>query len=328
MKAILCKSYGPPENLVLEDVEDIKPREGEVIVEVYAASLNFPDTLQIEGKYQYQPPFPFIPGSEAGGIIKEIGPNVRGFDIGDRVMANPGIGAMAELLCVPFERLRKIPDNMSFITASGFPMVYTTSYYALKQRAKLKPAETLLVLGSSGGVGVTAIELGKLMGAEVIAAASTKDKLDFAKKAGADYLVNYSDGDLKTKIKELTNGKGADVIFDPVGGDLFDEATRCINWNGRILVVGFASGRIPEYKANLALLKGASMVGVFLGRWMKEEPEAYEENLNELLELFKQKKIKPTSHQLFKINDFVSAFNLFKERTVMGKVILEIKHEP
>ena len=327
MKAILCKSYGTPENLVLEDIEDLKPAESEVLVEVYAASLNFPDTLQIAGKYQYQPPFPFIPGSEAGGIIKEIGPNVRGFDIGDRVMANPGIGAMAELLCVPFERLRKIPDNMSFITASGFPMVYTTSYYALKQRAKLKPAETLLVLGSSGGVGVTAIELGKLMGAEVIAAASTKDKLDFAKNAGADYLVNYSEGDLKTKIKELTNGKGADVIFDPVGGDLFDEATRCINWNGRILVVGFASGRIPEYKANLALLKGASMVGVFLGRWMKEEPEAYEENLNELLDLFKQKKIKPASYQLFKMNDFVYAFNLFKERKVMGKVTLEIKHE-
>ena len=312
MKAILCKSYGPPENLVLEDIEDLKPREGEVLVEVYAASLNFPDTLQIEGKYQYQPPFPFIPGSEAGGIIKEIGPNVREFDIGDRVMANPGIGAMAELLCVPFERLRKIPDNMSFNTASGFPMVYTTSYYALKQRAELKPAETLLVLGSSGGVGVTAVELGKLMGAEVIAAASSEEKLDFAKNIGADYLVNYSDGDLKTKIKELTNGKGADVIFDPVGGDLFDQATRCLNWNGRILVVGFASGRIPEYKANLALLKGASMVGVFLGRWMKEEPEAYEENLNELLELFKQKKIKPASYQLIKMNDFVSAFNLFK----------------
>ena len=327
MKAILCKSYGPPENLVLEDIEDLKPREGEVLVEVYAASLNFPDTLQIEGKYQYQPPFPFIPGSEAGGIIKEIGPNVRGFDIGDRVMANPGIGAMAELLCVPFERLRKIPDNMSFNTASGFPMVYTTSYYALKQRAELKPAETLLVLGSSGGVGVTAVELGKLMGAEVIAAASSEEKLDFAKNIGADYLVNYSDGDLKTKIKELTNGKGADVIFDPVGGDLFDQATRCLNWNGRILVVGFASGRIPEYKANLALLKGASMVGVFLGRWMKEEPEAYEENLNELLELFKQKKIKPASYQLFKMSDFVSAFNLFKERKVMGKVTIEIKHE-
>jgi len=327
LKAILCKSYGTPENLVLEDIENLKPREGEVLVEVYAASLNFPDTLQIEGKYQYQPPFPFIPGSEAGGIIKEIGPNVRGFDIGDRVMANPGIGAMAELLCVPFERLRKIPDNMSFNTASGFPMVYTTSYYALKQRAELKPAETLLVLGSSGGVGVTAVELGKLMGAEVIAAASSEEKLDFAKNIGADYLVNYSDGDLKTKIKELTNGKGADVIFDPVGGDLFDQATRCLNWNGRILVVGFASGRIPEYKANLALLKGASMVGVFLGRWMKEEPEAYEENLNELLELFKQKKIKPASYQLFKMNDFVYAFNLFKERKVMGKVTLEIKHE-
>ena len=327
MKAILCKSYGTPENLVLEDIEDLKPREGEVLVEVYAASLNFPDTLQIEGKYQYQPPFPFIPGSEAGGIIKEIGPNVRGFDRGDRVMANPGIGAMAELLCVPFERLRKIPDNMSFNTASGFPMVYTTSYYALKQRAELKPAETLLVLGSSGGVGVTALELGKLMGAEVIAAASSEEKLDFAKNIGADYLVNYSDGDLKAKIKELTNGKVADVIFDPVGGDLFDQATRCLNWNGRILVVGFASGRIPEYKANLALLKGASMVGVFLGRWMKEEPEAYEENLNELLDLFKQKKINPASYQLFKMNDFVCAFNLFKERKVMGKVTLEIKHE-
>ena len=312
---------------MLEDIEDLKPREGEVLVEVYAASLNFPDTLQIEGKYQYQPPFPFIPGSEAGGIIKEIGPNVRGFDIGDRVMANPGIGAMAELLCVPFERLRKIPDNMSFNTASGFPMVYTTSYYALKQRAELKPAETLLVLGSSGGVGVTAVELGKLMGAEVIAAASSEEKLDFVKNIGADYLVNYSDGDLKTKIKELTNGKGADVIFDPVGGDLFDQATRCLNWNGRILVVGFASGRIPEYKANLALLKGASMVGVFLGRWMKEEPEAYDANFNELLEYFKQGKINPTVYRSFKMDDFVSAFNLFKERSVMGKVTLEIKHE-
>ena len=189
------------------------------------------------------------------------------------------------------------------------------------------PREKLLILGASGGLGFTAVELGKLMGAEVIAAASSEEKLQFAKTAGADYLVNYSDGDLKTKIKALTNGKGADVIFDPVGGEFFEQATRCINWNGRILVVGFASGRIPEYKANLALLKGASMVGVFLGRWMKEEPEAYEENLNELLELFKQKKIKPASYQLFKMNDFVYAFNLFKERKVMGKVTLEIKHE-
>ena len=328
MKAILCKSYGPPENLVLEEVDDLKPGEGEALVEVYAAALNFPDTLQIAGKYQFQPPFPFIPGSEAGGIIKELGPNVKGFDTGDRVMANPVIGAMAEQVCVPFGLLRKIPESMSFETASGFPMVYTTSYYALKQRAELQPGETLFVLGASGGVGVTAVELGKLMGAKVIAGASSKEKLEFAKKTGADYLVNYSNGDLKTIIMDLTNGKGADVIYDPVGGDLFDQATRCINWNGRILVVGFASGRIPEYKANLALLKGASMVGVFLGRWMKEEPDAYDVNMDELLEFFKQGKIKPTLYQTFKMNDFVSAFNVFKERKVMGKVTLEIKDEP
>jgi len=327
MKAILCKSYGPPESLVIEELENLKPKEGEALVEVYAAALNFPDTLQIAGKYQYQPPFPFIPGSEAGGIIKALGKNVIGFNIGDRVMANPGIGAMAEQLCVPFNLLRKIPENMSLNIASVFPMVYSTSYYALKQRAKLKPAETLLVLGASGGVGVAAIEIGKLLGAEVTAGASSEEKLDFAKKVGADYLVNYCDGDIKSKIKELTNGKGVDVVFDPVGGDLFDQAARCINWNGRLLVVGFASGRIPEYKTNLALLKGASMIGVFLGRWIKEEPEAYEQNLDELMEFFKQGKINPVLYKSFKMNDFVSAFNVFKERNVMGKVIIEIKKE-
>ncbi len=180
MKAILCKSFGPPENLVLEEIDDLKPGKGEALIEVYAAALNFPDTLQIAGKYQYQPPFPFIPGSEAGGIIKELGPNVKGFETGDRVMANPGIGAMAEQICVPFGRLRKIPDSMSFKTASGFPMVYTTSYYALKQRAKLQPGEILLVLGASGGVGVAAVEIGKLMGAKVIAGASSEEKLELA----------------------------------------------------------------------------------------------------------------------------------------------------
>ena len=325
MKAILCKSFGPSENLVIEEVEDLKPGKEEALVEVYAAALNFPDTLQIAGEYQYQPPFPFIPGSEAGGTIKELRPNVKGFETGDRVMANPGIGAMAEQVCVPFGRLRKIPDSMSFKTASGFHMVYTTSYYALKQRAELQPGETLLVLGASGGVGVAAVELGKLMGAKVIAGASSDEKLEFAKEAGADLLVNYSDGDLKTKIKELTKGKGADVIYDPVGGDLFDQATRCINWNGRLLVVGFASGRIPEYKANLALLKGASMIGVFMGRFATEEPEAYETNMDELFEFFKQGKIKPAVNQSFRMHDFVSAFNIFKERKAMGKVTLEVK---
>ena len=326
MKAILCKSYGPPENLVLEDVPDLKPKEGEVLVEVYAAALNFPDTLQIAGKYQFQPPFPFIPGSEAAGVVKESGPNVNGLETGDRVMAIPGIGAMAEQVCVTASSLRKIPDSMDYKSAAGFPMVYTTSYYALKQRANLQPGETLLVLGASGGVGMTAVELGKLMGAKVIAGASSEEKLQFAKNAGADFLVNYSDGDLKTKVKELTDGKGADIIFDPVGGDLFDQSTRCINWNGRLLVVGFTSGIIPEYKANLALLKGASMVGVFLGRWIKEEPEEYEANLVELFEFFEQGKIKPAVFQSYKMDDFVSAFNILKDRKAMGKVTIEIKN--
>lgn len=325
MKAILCKSYGPPEDLVLEDVEVPQPAEGEALVDVYAASLNFPDTLQIRGKYQYQPPMPFTPGSEAGGIIRELGPGLDGFAVGDRVMATPGIGAMAEQVVVSGERLRKIPDNMDFRTAAGFAMVYTTSYYALRQRAQLKPGETLLVLGASGGVGLAAVELGKIMGARVIAAASSDEKLDFVRRADPDELINYGDVELKEKVKALTDGRGADVIFDPVGGDLFDQATRCINWNGRLLVVGFTSGRIPEYRANLALLKGASMVGVFLGRFRKEEPEAYEENFRELLALYEAEKIRPSVTQTFPMEDYVAAFTIFAERRVMGKVILELR---
>ena len=327
MKAILCKSYGPPENLVLEDVPDLIPGDGEAIVEVYAASLNFPDTLQIQGKYQFQPPMPFSPGSEVGGVIKATGAGLTGFAIGDRVMATPSIGGMAEQVRVSAAGLRKIPDNMDFKTAAGFAMVYTTSHHALKQRAQLKPGETLLVLGSSGGVGLAAVELGKLMGARVIAAASSEEKLQFVAQLNPDELLNYGDGDLKEKVKALTDGKGADVIYDPVGGDLFDQATRSINWNGRILVVGFTSGRIPEYKANLALLKGASMVGVFLGRFRQEEPEAYEQNFAELFELYKSGKIKPIITRSFAMEDFISAFNVFTERKVMGKVILEIKTE-
>lgn len=327
MKAILCKSYGPPENLSLETVDDLKPGEKEVVVDVYAASLNFPDTLQIQGKYQFQPPMPFTPGSEVGGIIREVGPGLSGFNVGDRVMATPAIGGMAEQVIVPGHSLRKIPDSMDFRTAAGFAMIYTTSYHALKQRAQLKPGETLLVLGASGGVGLAAVELGKLMGARVIAAASSDEKLDFVKQAGPDELLNYGDGELKEKVKALTDGKGADVIYDPVGGDLFDQATRCINWNGRLLVVGFASGRIPQYPANLALLKGSAMVGVFLGRFRKEEPEAYEQNFHELFDLYTEGKIRPIVTGSYTMDDYVAAFNVFTERKVMGKVTLEIRKE-
>jgi len=327
MKAIVCKTYGPPENLALEEIDDPVAAENEAVVQVYSASLNFPDGLQIQGKYQFQPPMPFTPGSEVGGIITSVGENIQNFAVGDRVMATPGIGGLAEQVAVKADGLRKIPHSMDFKTAAGFAMIYTTSYYALKQRAQLQPGETLLVLGASGGVGLAAVELGKLMGAKVIAAASSNEKLEFVNRLNPDALLNYADGKLKERVKELTGGTGADVIYDPVGGDLFDQSCRCINWNGRLLVVGFASGRIPEYKANLALLKGSSMVGVFLGRFRKEEPGEYEKNFAELLEMYDAGKLKPIITESFAITDFVEAFNVFTERKVMGKVTLELKKE-
>ena len=327
MKAIVCKTYGPPENLALEEIDDPVAAENEAVVQVYSASLNFPDGLQIQGKYQFQPPMPFTPGSEVGGIITSVGENIQNFAVGDRVMATPGIRGLAEQVAVKADGLRKIPHSMDFKTAAGFAMIYTTSYYALKQRAQLQPGETLLVLGASGGVGLAAVELGKLMGAKVIAAASSNEKLEFVNRLNPDALLNYADGKLKERVKELTGGTGADVIYDPVGGDLFDQSCRCINWNGRLLVVGFASGRIPEYKANLALLKGSSMVGVFLGRFRKEEPAEYEKNFAELLEMYDAGKLKPIITESFAITDFVDAFNVFTERKVMGKVTLELKKE-
>ena len=327
MKAIVCKTYGPPENLVLEEIDDPVAAENEAVVQIYSASLNFPDGLQIQGKYQFQPPMPFTPGSEVGGIITSVGAGIQDFAVGDRVMATPGIGGLAEQVAVKADGLRKIPDSMDFKTAAGFAMIYTTSYYALKQRAQLQAGETLLVLGASGGVGLAAVELGKLMGAKVIAAASSDEKLDFVNRLNPDALLNYGDGELKERVKELTGGTGAYVIYDPVGGDLFDQSCRCINWNGRLLVVGFASGRIPEYKANLALLKGSSMVGVFLGRFRKEEPAEYEKNFAELLDMYDAGKLKPIVTESFAMTDFVDAFNVFTERKVMGKVTLEIRKE-
>ena len=327
MKAVVCSSYGPPENLKLEEIDEPELDDHQAIVEIYAASLNFPDGLQIQGKYQFQPPMPFIPGSEVAGIIKKLGSGLQDFNIGDRVMATPGIGGLAELAAVKAESLRKIPDNMDFKTAASFAMVYTTSYYALKQRAKLKSGETLLVLGSSGGVGLTAVELGKLMGARVIAAASSNEKLEFVKQLNPDFLVNYNESDLKETVKDLTDGKGADVIYDPVGGDLFDQCCRCINWNGRLLVIGFTSGRIPSYKANLALLKGSSMIGVFLGRFRKEEPATYEQNFRELLDMYREEKLNPIVTKSFPLEEYADAFNIFTKRKVMGKVTLEIKQE-
>lgn len=327
MKAVLCKSYGKPENLHLEEIATPTPGAGQVLVDIHCAALNFPDTLQIDGKYQFQPPFPFTPGSECAGIVAEIGSGVSKVNVGDRVMAMCGIGGMAEKVLVHESATRKLPNEMNMRVAAGFNMIYGTSYYALKQRAQLKAGETLLVLGASGGVGLAAVELGKAMGATVIAAASNDEKLQHAKNAGADYLLNYGDGELKEKVKTITKGKGADVIYDPVGGDLFHQASRAIAWDGRLLVIGFASGEIPSYKVNLALLKSASIVGVFWGAWHARFPQENENNFKEMFQMYAEGKLNPLVTQVFSLEDYAPALNTFLERKAVGKVVLEIKKE-
>lgn len=325
MRAVLCPSFGPPENLLFGEVDDLSPGPDEVLIDIHAAGVNFPDLLQIQGHYQFRPPFPFTPGTEAAGTIAAVGERVTAFEPGDRVMAFTRIGGMAEAAVVPASRVWRIPESMDFRTASGFCVTYGTSYHALKQRAALQPGETLLVLGASGGVGLAAVEIGKTMGATVIAAASTDQKLRVAENAGADHLVNYGDGVLKDKVKALTDGKGADVIYDPVGGDLFDQATRAINWKGRLLVVGFASGRIPEYPVNLALLKGCQVVGVFWGAFVEREPEVNEQNIRELFELYKDARLKPLVTGAFPLEHYAEALNCLAERRAVGKMILEVR---
>ncbi len=265
MKAVLCKTLGPARDLVLEDVASPVPKKNEILLDVQAAGVNFPDTLIIEGKYQFQPPLPFSPGGEAAGVIAAVGERAGAFKVGDRVMALTGWGAFAEQVAVPFYNVMPIPEHMDFATAAAFGMTYGTSMHALKQRGQLQPGETLLVLGASGGVGLAAVEIGKAMGARVIAAASSAEKLAVAKAAGADETIDYSQASLKEEIKRLTGGQGVDVIYDPVGGELFDQAVRGLAWQGRLLVVGFASGTIPQMAANLVLLKGAAVLGVFWG---------------------------------------------------------------
>jgi NADPH2:quinone reductase len=325
MKAVVCKSFGPPENLTLEEVADPTPGRGQVLIDVHAVGLNFPDVLQIAGKYQFQPPFPFTPGSELAGVVAEVGTGVAGVHPGDRVMALVATGAMAEKVVADASAVDVIPQTMDFDTAAGLGIAYGTSYHALVQRARLKPGETLLVLGASGGVGLAAVEIGKAFGARVIAAASTDQKLEVARQHGADVLLNYSQGSLKDTVKELTAGSGADVIYDPVGGDLFDQSTRCINWNGRILVVGFASGVIPKYPVNLALLKGCEIVGVFWGEFRKREPDLFRKNCQALFNLFGEAKIKPLVSQAFPLNRFADALNVFVHRQATGKIVLRAR---
>ncbi|MFV3413478.1 NADPH:quinone oxidoreductase family protein [Pseudomonas nitroreducens] len=325
MKAVLCKAFGPAETLVLEDIASPEPKKNEVLLQVHAAGVNFPDTLIIEGKYQFKPPFPFSPGGEAAGVVGAVGEKVSHVKPGDRVMALTGWGSFAEEVAVPGYNVMPIPDGMDFASAAAFGMTYGTSMHALKQRANLQPGETLLVLGASGGVGLAAVEIGKAMGAKVIAAASSDAKLEVARAAGADVLINYSEGSLKDKLKEITGGQGVDVIYDPVGGDLFEEAFRSIAWNGRMLVVGFASGTIPSLPANLTLLKGASLVGVFWGSFAQRQPQANAANFQQLFAWFAEGKIKPLVSQTYPLEQAADAINHLGQRKAVGKVVVAVR---
>ncbi|KPX28631.1 MULTISPECIES: NADPH:quinone oxidoreductase family protein [Pseudomonas syringae group] len=328
MKALLCKAFGPASTLVLEDVPGPEIKKNEILLDVQAAGVNFPDTLIIEGKYQFKPPFPFSPGGEAAGVIAAVGENVSHLKPGDRVMALTGWGSFAEQVAVAQYNVLPIPANMDFTTAAAFSMTYGTSMHALKQRANLQPGETLLVLGASGGVGLAAVEIGKALGARVIAAASSAEKLEVARNAGADELINYSETSLKDEVKRLTNGNGADVIYDPVGGDLFDQAIRTIAWNGRLLVVGFASGRIPELPVNLALLKGASVVGVFWGSFAQRQPQDNAANFTQLFAWFEEGKLKPLVSTVYPLERAGEAIDLLGGRKTVGKVVVAIGTAP
>lgn len=326
MKAVLCKAFGPAENLVVEDLDSPQIKKGEVLLDVHAAGVNFPDTLIIEGKYQFKPPFPFSPGGEAAGVVAAVGEKISHLKVGDRVMALTGWGSFAEQVAVSGQNVLPIPAEMDFTTAAAFSMTYGTSMHALKQRANLQPGETLLVLGASGGVGLAAVEIGKAIGARVIAAASTNEKLEIARKAGADELINYSEASLRERLKELTDGQGVDVIYDPVGGKLFEEAFRSIAWNGRMLVVGFAAGgEIPALPANLPLLKGASLIGVFWGAFAQRQPQDNAANFKQLFAWYAEGKLKPLVSQTFALEQAAEAIDTLGQRKAVGKLVVKVR---
>ena len=332
MKALQCVELGGPEKLVVNDVADPEIAEDHIIIEVKSASVNFPDVLMIQGLYQFQPPLPFIPGGESAGVVIEIGDGVEGFNIGDRVFAATGVGGICEKILAHKNNVRPIPENMDFEIAAALSVTYGTSIYALKQRANLKAGETLLVLGASGGVGLATVQLGKAMGAKVIAAASTQEKVDICIENGADEGFVYPSGnldrdqqkELSNKIKELTGGLGPNVIYDPVGGTYAEPCLRSIAWDGRYLVIGFAAGadQIPKMPLNLTLLKGCQIVGVFWGAWTGMFPAENQKNFEELFQMYKDGKINPAPSDKFTLETSAEAIAHLKDRKAKGKVVI------
>jgi NADPH:quinone reductase len=324
MKAVLCKQFGPPDSLVLETLESPRAGAGEVVLSVKAASVNFPDVLIIQNKYQFKPPLPFSPGSELAGVVKEVGAGVQGWRTGDRVMAFTTYGAFAEEVKTEASRLLPLPQNMDFVTGASFVLTYATTDHALRDRGALAAGETLLVLGAAGGVGLAAIEVGKALGARVIACASSDDKLAVCRSHGADATINYATEDLRERIKALTAGHGPDVIYDPVGGPYSEPAFRSIAWRGRHLVVGFAAGEIPKLPLNLALLKGASVVGVFWGDFARREPARFAESVKQLTKWYAEGRLKPHVSQTFPLEKAAEALKAMAARQVKGKVVLTV----
>ena len=324
MRAVLCKTFGPPESLVVEDVPSPQPGPGEVVITVKAASVNFPDVLIIQDKYQVKPPLPFSPGSEVAGFVKAIGEGVTGVQPGDRVMAFTTYGGFAEEVKTEARRLLPLPQGMDFATAAAFGLTYATSDFALRDRGAVKAGETVLVLGAAGGVGIAAIEISKALGARVIACASSDDKLAVCRQHGADDTINYTAEDLRERIKQLTGGKGPDVVYDPVGGQYTELALRSIAWRGRLLVVGFAAGDIPKIPLNLTLLKGCSIVGVFWGEFVRREPQKFLDQMRQLSAWFADGSIKPHISARFPLDRAVEALQMMAARRVTGKVVLEM----
>ena len=322
MKALLCTRYGTPDDLELADIPVPQPGPGEVVVRIVAAALNFFDTLIIAGKYQFKPAPPFSPAAEFAGTIESLGAGVTSFKVGDRVLGYMTYGAAREYAAVPASKLIKIPDALDFDRAAGLCITYGTTIHALKDRAALKPGESLAVLGAAGGVGLAAIELGKIMGARVIACASSDKKLAFARKHGADEGINYDSEDLKEALRRVTGGRGADVIYDPVGGPYTEPALRSIAWQGRFLVVGFAAGDIPKLPLNLVLLKGCDVLGVFWGGFIERDPEGYRANTEQLLSWCAEGKLSSHVHAVYPLAEAPAALKAIAARQVMGKVIL------
>jgi NADPH2:quinone reductase len=327
MKALICTEFGLAEKLKIREVISIEPDENEIVIQIAACSVNFPDNLIIENKYQFKPNLPFSPGGEVAGKIIKMGEKVKNFQIGQRVFALCGWGGFAEEVCLGSDRVFPMPDYMNYVDGASLMYNFGTSYYALKNRAKLQAGERILVLGASGGVGLAAIELAKLMGAVVIAAASTEEKLEICKLKGADFTINYEKDNLREKIKEFTQNNGIDVVYDPVGDKYAEPALRSMAWNGRYLVVGFAAGEIPKLPFNLALLKGCSVVGVFWGQFSHLEPQESQENILELASWYKEGKIKPHVFKTYTLENSSQALIDLRERKVIGKAVVVCNEE-